>query len=130
MTTTSRRGGPLARKRAGNAFQFRLSSGASLRRDAAPAALAVCPNAAEDARFSTPRGAPPEARARARRDAYTETYEAALTTSTAAAPWYVIPADRKWYRNLLITRIILHTLKAMSPQYPHVAFDPLEVEIK
>ncbi|WP_235910522.1 hypothetical protein [Deinococcus kurensis] len=128
MTTTSRRGGPLARKRAGNAFQFRLSSGASLRRDAAPAALAVCPNAAEDARFSTPLGSPLEARARW--DAYTEAHEAALTTSTAATPWYVIPADRKWYRNLLITRIILNTLKAMNPQYPHVAFDPLEVELK
>ncbi len=42
----------------------------------------------------------------------------------------MIPADRKWYRNLLITRIILNTLKAMNPQYPHVAFDPLEVELK
>jgi len=42
----------------------------------------------------------------------------------------VIPADRKWYRNLLITRIILTTLKAMNPQHPHVSFDPLEVEIK
>ena len=73
---------------------------------------------------------PGDLEARAKWDAYTEAYEAALTTSTAAAPWYVIPADRKWYRNLLITRIILHTLKAMSPQYPHVAFDPLEVEIK
>jgi len=73
---------------------------------------------------------PGDLEARAKWDAYTEAYEAALTTSTAAAPWYVIPADRKWYRNLLITRIILNTLKAMNPQYPHVAFDPLEVEIK
>ncbi|AWT34182.1 polyphosphate kinase [Deinococcus actinosclerus] len=73
---------------------------------------------------------PGDLEARAKWDAYTEAYEAALTTSTAAAPWYVIPADRKWYRNLLITRIILTTLKAMNPQYPHVSFDPLEVEIK
>ena len=33
-------------------------------------------------------------------------------------------------RNLLITRIVLNTLKEMNPQYPHVSFDPLEVEIK
>ena len=32
--------------------------------------------------------------------------------------------------NLPITRIVLSTLKEMNPQYPHVAFDPLEVEIK
>ncbi|BBN93345.1 polyphosphate kinase 2 family protein [Deinococcus grandis] len=73
---------------------------------------------------------PGDLEARAKWDAYTEAYEAALGTSTAAAPWYVIPADRKWYRNLLITRIVLNTLKEMNPQYPHVSFDPLEVEIK
>lgn len=73
---------------------------------------------------------PSDLEARAKWDAYTEAYESALTTSTPAAPWYVIPADRKWYRNLLITRVVLNTLKEMNPQYPHVSFDPLEVEIK
>jgi len=38
--------------------------------------------------------------------------------TTVYAPWYVIPADQKWYRNLAITRAIVDTLKQMNPQYP------------
>jgi PPK2 family polyphosphate:nucleotide phosphotransferase len=38
--------------------------------------------------------------------------------STPWAPWYVIPADQKWYRNLTITRTIVHTIKQLDPQYP------------
>ena len=38
--------------------------------------------------------------------------------TTAAAPWHVIPADQKWYRNLAIMRIIIATLQKMNPQYP------------
>jgi PPK2 family polyphosphate:nucleotide phosphotransferase len=39
-------------------------------------------------------------------------------TSSAAAPWYVIPADHKWYRNWAISRILLDTLTEMDPKYP------------
>ena len=39
-------------------------------------------------------------------------------TSTEYAPWYVIPADQKWYRNLAISRVIVDTLKQMDPQFP------------
>jgi PPK2 family polyphosphate:nucleotide phosphotransferase len=39
-------------------------------------------------------------------------------TSTDEAPWYVIPADRKWYRNWAASRIVIETLEAMDPRYP------------
>jgi PPK2 family polyphosphate:nucleotide phosphotransferase len=56
---------------------------------------------------------------RARWDDYMAAFEEALTrTSTAAAPWYVIPADRKWYRNWAVSRILVETLEDMDPQYP------------
>ena len=38
--------------------------------------------------------------------------------STEHAPWYVIPADQKWYRNLAIMRVVVNTLKEMNPKYP------------
>ena len=51
--------------------------------------------------------------------AYQEAYADALTaTSTASAPWYVIPADRKWYRNWAVSRVLIDTLEHMDPHYP------------
>jgi PPK2 family polyphosphate:nucleotide phosphotransferase len=44
--------------------------------------------------------------------------DALRETSTAAAPWYVVPADRKWVRNLVVARILQHHLRAIDPQYP------------
>jgi polyphosphate kinase 2 (PPK2 family) len=41
-------------------------------------------------------------------------------TSTAAAPWYVVPADHKWYRNWVISSVLVETLTAMDPRYPKV----------
>ncbi len=38
--------------------------------------------------------------------------------STDLAPWHVVPADRKWYRNWAVTRLLLETLEAMDPRYP------------
>ncbi|GGK42602.1 polyphosphate kinase [Deinococcus malanensis] len=61
---------------------------------------------------------------------FTEAYEAALGTSTEQAPWFVIPADRKWFRDLLISTIILETLKAMNPQYPSITYDPRTIHIQ
>ena len=50
---------------------------------------------------------------------YQRAYEAALTRcNTRHAPWHIVPADRKWYRNLVISRILCKTLEKMSPQYP------------
>lgn len=52
-------------------------------------------------------------------DRYMEVYADAISaTSTKHAPWYVIPADHKWYRNHLVAKIIVATLKEMDPHYP------------
>ncbi|GHF44712.1 PPK2 family polyphosphate:nucleotide phosphotransferase [Deinococcus metalli] len=61
---------------------------------------------------------------------FTAAYQDALGTSTADAPWYVIPADHKWYRDLLISQILLDTLKDMDPKYPKTSFDPAEIRIE
>jgi PPK2 family polyphosphate:nucleotide phosphotransferase len=39
------------------------------------------------------------------------------------APWYVVPADHKWWRNLAIMRLLIETLEVMSPQYPAPTYD-------
>lgn len=39
-------------------------------------------------------------------------------TSTNESPWYVVPADHKWYRNWVVSRILIDTLAGMDPQYP------------
>ena len=50
---------------------------------------------------------------------YMRAYRDALArTSTAAAPWYVVPGDRKWVRNLTVARILRHTLERLDPHYP------------
>jgi PPK2 family polyphosphate:nucleotide phosphotransferase len=50
---------------------------------------------------------------------YTEAYEEMLSkTSTSWAPWYIIPANRKWYRNHLIGSILVDTLKNLKMRYP------------
>ncbi len=50
---------------------------------------------------------------------YIETYQEMMArTSTKHAPWYVIPADNKWYRDWLVATIVHETLKKMKPKYP------------
>lgn len=50
---------------------------------------------------------------------YRAAFEEALTrTSTEHAPWYVIPADRKWFRNLVISGILVDTLESLGMEYP------------
>ena len=52
-------------------------------------------------------------------DDYQQAYEDALSNcSTEHAPWYVVPANKKWYRNLVVARTIADTLEAMDPRYP------------
>ena len=52
-------------------------------------------------------------------DAYQSAFEDALTrTSTAAAPWYVIPANHKWFRDLAVASILADTLAGLRPAYP------------
>jgi PPK2 family polyphosphate:nucleotide phosphotransferase len=52
-------------------------------------------------------------------DDYQAAFEDALTNcSTEHAPWYVVPANKKWYRNLVVARTIADTLAALDPQFP------------
>ena len=52
-------------------------------------------------------------------DDYIAAYEDALSRcSTAEAPWYVIPSNKKWFRNLAVTDILADTLDALGPRYP------------
>jgi PPK2 family polyphosphate:nucleotide phosphotransferase len=58
---------------------------------------------------------------------YQRAFDAMLTaTSTAAAPWYVVPADHKWFARLATAAIVVQTLAAINPEYP--AADPAAAE--
>jgi len=55
---------------------------------------------------------------------YMDAYHAAIERcNTPQAPWYVIPSDRKWYRNWAVTTILLETLESLDPQWPKADFD-------
>ena len=61
---------------------------------------------------------------------YTAAYEDVLSkTSTDWAPWYIIPANRKWYRNLVISTIIIQTLESLEMRFPEPDFDPGDIKI-
>jgi polyphosphate kinase 2 (PPK2 family) len=50
--------------------------------------------------------------------------------STAHAPWHVVPADRNWVRNGIISGIVRETLEEMDPQYPQPRdWDPKAIKI-
>jgi PPK2 family polyphosphate:nucleotide phosphotransferase len=56
---------------------------------------------------------------RERWDAYTDAYQEMLArTSTPQAPWYVVPADRKALRNVLVARVVVEALEQLDPKYP------------
>ena len=64
---------------------------------------------------------------RAKWPAYQEAYAIALErTNTDAAPWHVIPSDKKWYRNLAIGHLLLDALEGMDLQWPKADFDVAE----
>lgn len=55
-------------------------------------------------------------------DAYMTAYQEVLEhTSTAAAPWYVVPADKKWFARIAVAAVIASKLIDMDPQYPTVS---------
>ncbi|MGI8792188.1 MAG: polyphosphate kinase 2 family protein [Acidimicrobiales bacterium] len=56
--------------------------------------------------------------------------DAIAATSTEHAPWYVIPADRKWYRNFAVLTTLVETLESMDPRYPEPDDDLTGVVIK
>lgn len=54
-------------------------------------------------------------------DDYMHAYTAAIeNTSTDMAPWYIIPADKKWFTRLAVSEVIVQTLESMDPTYPAV----------
>lgn len=56
---------------------------------------------------------------------YQKAYEEVLSsTSHKYAPWFVIPADKKWFRNVAISQILVEAMEAMDLEYPKVTFDP------
>ncbi|MEV1010211.1 PPK2 family polyphosphate kinase [Streptomyces sp. NPDC049881] len=61
------------------------------------------------------------------RRAYTSVLE---RCSTDAAPWYVVPADRKWYRNWAVSRLLLAHLQEMDPRYPAAGYDASDLRAK
>ncbi len=62
---------------------------------------------------------PNDLRERAAWDDYQRAYEDAINaTSTDEAPWLVVPANHKWFRNLVLARTIADTLEALDPRYP------------
>jgi len=63
-------------------------------------------------------------------DEYRRAYEDVLSqTSTKAAPWYVVPSNRKWYRNLVIASVLVDTLEGLDMHYPEPKEDLSQVVI-
>ena len=61
---------------------------------------------------------------RAKWAAYEEAYQAVLDrTSTDVAPWYVVPADRKWYARMAVTELLVHALEGLGLTWPAADFD-------
>jgi PPK2 family polyphosphate:nucleotide phosphotransferase len=67
---------------------------------------------------------PGDVDARRKWPAYQEAYAAALErTDTDVAPWYVIPGDRKWYRNWAVAAVLAETLDDLAPVFPRPDYD-------
>jgi PPK2 family polyphosphate:nucleotide phosphotransferase len=61
---------------------------------------------------------------------YMEVYQDAFEhCTTDEAPWYVIPADQKWYRNLAIARVVVNALKEMDPKFPKLPDGTKEMKV-
>lgn len=68
---------------------------------------------------------------RARWEKYQSAYQEVLSAcSTEIAPWLVVPADRKWARDLVMLKTIVATLERMNPQFPKADFDPKTIVVK
>ena len=61
---------------------------------------------------------------------YVKAYEDALSRcSTAAAPWFIVPANKKWFRNLVVSQILVEALEAIDPQFPRPDFNVSRIKI-
>lgn len=73
---------------------------------------------------------PADLEERARWDDYRKAFEEAISQcSTEAAPWYVIPSEVRWFRNLLIATIVRDTMKGWDMKFPEPTFDPKTIVI-
>lgn len=64
-------------------------------------------------------------------DDYQAAYQVALEKcSTDVAPWYVVPADKKWYARLAVMNLLLGALQGMDPQWPAGTFDVAEQQAR
>lgn len=73
---------------------------------------------------------PADLEERKRWDAYQQAYGEAIGRCAAKhAPWYVLPAERKWYRCLLMAKVLVDTLEGLAMKYPKPTFDADEIEI-
>src|SRR5262249_13435718 len=62
---------------------------------------------------------------------YTDAYEEAIAkTNTKHAPWYIIPSNRKWFRNLAVSQIIAHTMDEMGLKLPPTHVDIADIRRK
>jgi PPK2 family polyphosphate:nucleotide phosphotransferase len=74
---------------------------------------------------------PADLKERERWGDYVKAYEAVLSRcSTTAAPWFVIPSNKKWFRNLVVSQIIVETLERMNPKFPKPPFDISKLKVK
>ena len=64
-------------------------------------------------------------------DEYTRAYEDALTKCTAPeAPWYIIPANKKWFRNLTVSHIVVEALEEMQMKFPPPSVDVKKLKLQ
>jgi PPK2 family polyphosphate:nucleotide phosphotransferase len=62
---------------------------------------------------------------------YQKAYDEVLTRcSTPWAPWYIVPAEKRWFRNLLITEVLVHTLRDLKLKFPKPTFDPATIVLR
>ena len=75
--------------------------------------------------------APGDLETRDRWDDYMHAFEDAIEKcSTPWAPWYIVPANRKWYRNLVVSTVLVETLENLDLCYPAPVEDIEKYEIK
>jgi PPK2 family polyphosphate:nucleotide phosphotransferase len=61
---------------------------------------------------------------------YTKAYEDAIEhTSRKHAPWFIIPSDHKWYRNVAISEILVNAIGKLKMSYPKPDFDPTKIKL-
>jgi PPK2 family polyphosphate:nucleotide phosphotransferase len=67
---------------------------------------------------------------RANWDSYMEAFEEVFERcSTEDAPWYIVPANSKWYRDVVVAQILIETLESMNLKYPKLEYNPAAVSI-